>query len=551
MLPWGLLVIAGLLMELAYVVLWVPGHRLSHGQSFTYEYMLQHPQVWDYLYSLFQRFDLLRPGLREDWDFLVFLVLAVFLVAFGAYFLAVWACKALGGRWETWPTVPSASPELFWHRLSFLSVLLLIAVFALAFQVTLFLAPGLFSTDLFSYAMYGRIAGVYDGNPFILVPSDFRGDRLTEWVHPQWLDAPSVYGPVWVDLSWAVGRMTQGLSLADQVMAYKLLANSMHLVNVGLVWALLHRTAPSARLVGVLLYAWNPLILFEFAGNGHNDVLMVTFLLAAFLCYQVGRPTLGLVPLAMSMLVKYTTALITPFYLVLWARQRKAAGVLPTGLVMAAGGAIVLGVVVALYLPWLDPGLHALGPVVHWSQGPMYLNYPPDSLAWLLADLSAFLAGVPREDLLDPARFLVKSLARLLFTAYWVYEFRRISSPEDLPGASARVFLGFLLLAHTWVLPWYFSWPLAMVAVPGARPATVRTVLAFSLSASVVIYYFYLQGGGVHSLYFLPYLLPLVFCGPVAVGTVRSFFRARLVPSPLATGASAAVTAPHESPGSM
>ncbi len=551
MLPWGLLVIAGLLTELAYVVLWVPGHRLSHGQSFTYEYMLQHPQVWDYLYPLFQKFDLLRPGLREEWDFLVFLVLAIFLVAFGAYFAALWACKAVGVRLEAQSAQPCSLPELFFSRLSFFSVLLLIAVFALAFQVTLFLAPGLFSTDLFSYATYGRIAGVYGSNPFILVPSDFRGDRLTEWVHPQWLDAPSVYGPVWVDLSWATGRLTQGLSLPDQVMAYKLLANSIHLVNVGLVWALLRRTSPTARLAGILLYAWNPLILFEFAGNGHNDVLMVTFLLAAFLCYQAGRPTLGLVPLALSILVKYTTALITPFYLVLWARRRKPDGGLPTGATVAAGGAIMLSVVVALYVPWLDPGLHAFRPIVHWSQGPMYLNYPPDSLAWLLADLSAFLAGVPREDLLDPARFLVKSLARLLFVAYWVYEFRRLSSPEDLPGASARVFLAFLLLAHTWVLPWYFSWPLAMVAIPGARPATVRTILGFSLTASVVIYYFYLQGGGVHSLYFVPYLLPLVLCGPVAARAVRSFLRARLVPASVATGPSAAVTAPHESPGSM
>src|SRR5437899_2946084 len=71
--------------------------------------------------------------------------------------------------------------------------------FALAFRLTLLLLPGLFSTDVFSYVMYGRIAGVYDQNPYVLAPSGFPNDPFLGWVFPFWRDQPSVYGPLWTD----------------------------------------------------------------------------------------------------------------------------------------------------------------------------------------------------------------------------------------------------------------------------------------------------------------------------------------------------------------
>ena len=45
---------------------------------------------------------------------------------------------------------------------------------------------------------------------------------------------------------------------------------------------------PRARLTAFVVFAWNPLMLFDAAGNAHNDALMVTLLL------------LGIVPLVWS-----------------------------------------------------------------------------------------------------------------------------------------------------------------------------------------------------------------------------------------------------------
>ncbi len=60
---------------------------------------------------------------------------------------------------------------------------------------------------------------------------------------------------------------------------FKSLALLSHLINCVLIWALLGNLAPTRRLGGTILYAWNPLALIELAGNGHNEGFLICFLL--------------------------------------------------------------------------------------------------------------------------------------------------------------------------------------------------------------------------------------------------------------------------------
>ena len=88
----------------------------------------------------------------------------------------------------------------------------LIVGFAAVFRITLALLPGLYSTDVFSYVMYGRIAAVYEGNPYVAPPSRFEADGFVGWVFPFWRDQPSVYGPLWTDFSWLLSQATRDWS---------------------------------------------------------------------------------------------------------------------------------------------------------------------------------------------------------------------------------------------------------------------------------------------------------------------------------------------------
>lgn len=71
-----------------------------------------------------------------------------------------------------------------------------------------------------------------------------------------------------------------------------------------LVWHILASWKPDQRGWGTVLYAWNPVALIEFASLGHNDVMMLTLLLAAVLLARKQRWRWAVVGLVAAALVE-------------------------------------------------------------------------------------------------------------------------------------------------------------------------------------------------------------------------------------------------------
>src|SRR5262249_34996768 len=154
--------------------------------------------------------------------------------------------------------------------------------------------PGLFSQDVFGYIAYGRLAAVYQLNPYVWPPSVLLNDHALAWVADVWRDYATPYGPLWVSVQWLLARTTSSLSIADQALVYRGLASVLLLVNLGLAWRLTGQLTRTQRVVILTALAWNPLLLFEGAGNAHSDVLMVTFCLGALLLFRTsGRGVLA------------------------------------------------------------------------------------------------------------------------------------------------------------------------------------------------------------------------------------------------------------------
>ncbi len=80
-------------------------------------------------------------------------------------------------------------------------------------------------------------------------------------------------------------------------------------------------TRPADAASGALYYLWNPLVLWEGAGNGHDDVVMCLPVLLAFLAW-VRRWDRAVIPLlVVAALIKYVTVLLLPIAAVaLWRR---------------------------------------------------------------------------------------------------------------------------------------------------------------------------------------------------------------------------------------
>lgn len=472
------------------------------------------------------------------------------------------AAQGLVGALTPWdPAKPAGASNLFWGAtlLAFAAyavgglalarrpatrgrLLWVVGVAAVCYLV-LFWGPGLFSSDLFSYVIYGHIGAIYRDNPLVTIPSHYPGDLALRYVG-EWRDAPSVYGPAWLFLSTGVSFLTQNFALIDEVLVYKLVMAASYAANVALIWLIVRRWRPGQELTAALIYAWNPLVLWETAANGHNDTVMVTWLLLAVWLLTLGRRWLGLALLGVSIMTKYTTILLLPVLPVTWAwRERTWRG---RALALVGSAGLVLAIGLFFYLPYWA-GLDTFNPILYWSKGPRDTNYPLDFLANFLATNFLIVPGV-RE--LREARYLaidgLKLGGRVVLVAYLLWTFwrvRRAAAGAPAHGSLPRlvqqwatIFLLFTLLANPWFQPWYLIWPLGLVALLGWRWLTTWVVVGLSFSGFLLIHFYLWQRElfPEHSFIFLlPTLIGLAWALAQRVnwGRLRAWWRARRAPT--------------------
>jgi alpha-1,6-mannosyltransferase len=480
--------IAALLTQVIYVFIWPLSYFMTQATEYTFDYLSQYPEAWERLSVMLMRFEGFWPGASRNLEFLVDALMQAFIGTFVLYLIVVLMARA--GLPPLVGTVAIVAPPL-------------------AFHATLFAMPGLYTTDLFSYVMYSHIAGVLQVNPYTSMPSWFPEVRIFHWIHPLWANAPSIYGPAWIDLTLPLARAVATSSEVDKVLAYKALVNVGHFAGVACLAFVVHRVRPGHVLEAVALYAWNPLIVFEFGGNGHNDAIMVSVMLLGLALYVSSARWLGFVALTVSMLLKMTSLFLLPFYAMAWAREQASwLRFFAVGLLAAISMPIV---VVAFYWPWWS-GIETIGPIINWTQGPMFNNYTPDIVAYYLTnrDLAAGVVAPDPMLVLTGWRDTIKTVARVIFVVWCAVELWRVRGPLGIAGAGARVMLLFLLVVNTWVLPWYFSWPLALAIVVGLESTTAKVLLGFSLSSPTVMYYHHFWHPYMSDTTYLLYLAPLL-----------------------------------------
>ena len=79
----------------------------------------------------------------------------------------------------------------------------------------------------------------------------------------------------------------------------------------------LRAKAPEKALGGVLLLGWNPVLLFETWGNGHNDMAMTFWFLLAFWWISRQHYTLAVLSLLSGALMKFIPVLLIPAVVVI------------------------------------------------------------------------------------------------------------------------------------------------------------------------------------------------------------------------------------------
>jgi hypothetical protein len=186
-------------------------------------------------------------------------------------------------------------------------LVMLIAGFALLFRFTLVPHGVIGSDDIYRYLWDGKVAAA-GVNPFAYTPTDPHLSGLATADLPSKVNHPelrSVY-PALAQLLFLIAHALFG----DSVRGVKLLLTVMDCLTMFFIWRFVRgREEP---VIPFLLYAWSPLPILYFALDGHIDALGIPFLVLglSFLCTR--RTVRGALAIGVSALAKLIPLLILP-----------------------------------------------------------------------------------------------------------------------------------------------------------------------------------------------------------------------------------------------
>jgi hypothetical protein len=336
----------------------------------------------------------------------------------------------------------------------------LVLLVAVAVRIPVLIAPPFLSSDVYRYVWDGRVqaAGV---NPYRYIPADPALAGLRDAAIYPMINradyAPTIYPPAAQVIFAAVGRVSQTtLAMKAAMVAFEALA------VLCLLRLLAIARQPPSR---ILIYAWNPLTYWSFAGNGHVDAAVIGLLAMALLLRVLRRDTFAGAVFGAAVLVKFLPVVVAP---ALW---RARAGW------RFATAAVAM--IVALYACYAGVGWRVLGflPGYGAEEG-----LSDGNGLWLLAGL-ARVAALPRQA--APLYFGVAAIG-LAALGTWI-AFRRHKPPGSADDAvavcgGAAILMACLTAAISPHYPWYFAW----LALPSViRP--FRAVLWLS-AAPVLLY---------------------------------------------------------------
>lgn len=196
-------------------------------------------------------------------------------------------------------------------------------------------------TDIWDYVAFGRISAVHAQSPYDVAPSAFPDDPMYRYASPEYRELVDNKLPTWTLLSTALASLA-GPDPVTALMTYRIAFWVMNMGSLFLIVLITKRVEPERQAAGIILWAWNPIVV---VWGDKTDALMVLLLLIASLVVVRRDRTLAVIPLALSALVKLITLPLILLHLVGEARDR---GLLRA----AASGFVVLGIAAAVYAPY-------------------------------------------------------------------------------------------------------------------------------------------------------------------------------------------------------
>jgi len=339
-----------------------------------------------------------------------------------------------------------------WRGRTQQSTLLIVIVFAALFRLSILFTPPLLSDDVYRYVWDGRVQsqGI---NPYKYIPADdsLKSLRDTE-IYPKinrrdW--APTMYPPGAEALFLLTTRASESVTWMKATMV------AFEGITIWAIIALLASFGlPAQR---VLIYAWHPLLVWEFAGSGHLDGIVIAFIALSLLaCRRRLDGTTGLL-LGCATMVKFFPAILFPALYRRWNWRMPAA---------------FLATILVAYLPYIGIGA---GRVLGYLPGYMAEEGMTSGDRYFILALARRLSGVQ----IPQTVFFAFAVCALLSIAISSL----IKRNQDEMAAVHQAFA--LALSFTVLLspryPWYFAWLVPFLCFVPAISIFYLTVASFTL----------------------------------------------------------------------
>jgi hypothetical protein len=321
--------------------------------------------------------------------------------------------------------------------------------------------------DLFIYAVRSRLFTTYGVDPIAVPPNAYPADPLMRFASAEWADDVSPYGPLW-NLIAAPATWLAGDRIAVALVAFKVLAGLSVILGAWLIYRIVVCDRPDDAATAALVYLWNPLVLWEGVGNGHNDAVLVLPLLLALLSWRTRRDRWLIPFLVVAALIKYVTLLVIPLAAVtIWRRQQST---IRRWELFASITALSLAAMIVGCAPFYDLG--AARRSIE-RQGDIFLTSP----AAVAVDLLSHLTNP------DPARTFVELAGGALLGVCLLRQFVNVwRQPAIWPSALFEALFAYLLIAAWQFRSWYLIWLVAVAAVAAGSWSRLR-VLAWTAAA--------------------------------------------------------------------
>ncbi len=348
---------------------------------------------------------------------------------------------ALAGlNWLGWHSAMKTQGKAAWS--------IVLGGFILFAVILLFLYP-FDAADIFDNIVHGRIISLYHANPFIQVGSNFKADLFYPYMG--WKFTPSAYGPVW-ELMAAFVTLLIGNGIIANVIAFKLLIGIFMAGSAGVLFLILRRYMPDRALANVLLFIWNPIVLYETFGNGHNDIVIVFFMVAAAWAVIRRHYVLAVLALTLGTLVKFVPALLLPLVVIIAWRDLPGLRARLRFLFTSGFSALIL--IVLAYGPFWQ-GFQVLGIARRQTMFTTSIS----SMAYYL--LRTSLGAVPTGTWITR----ITAVVTLTFVFWQCFKAWHDLSWMSFQRASFNILMFYMLVTIMWFHNWYTIWPLGLALI--------------------------------------------------------------------------------------